>query len=131
MSLDDRDWYREEMRRRNSARPKSNPPVFIHPSLKHLQSPPSAGRVKAAVIWLLILGGLYLLFSYAGRARHFELARSYIGGFPYPNRASLVGLLCVVFAAALIRALREGRRRKRMSEWQKAVYNPKEFRRRR
>ena len=131
MSLDDRDWYREEMRRRNSARPKSKPSVFIHPNLKHLQSRPGADRVKAAVIWLLILGGLYLLFSYAGRARHVELARSYIGEFLYPNRARLVGLLCVVFAAALIRALRAGRRRRQMSEWQKAVYNPKEFKRRR
>jgi hypothetical protein len=131
MSLDDRDWYREEMRRRNSARPKSNPPVFIHPNLRHLQSRPSADRVKAALIWLLILGGLYLLFSYAGGAPRVYLARSYIGELLSSNRARLVGLLCVVLAAVMIRALREGRRRRHISEWQKAVYNPREFRRRR
>lgn len=131
MSLDDRDWYRKEMRRRNSGSGSPNRSGYVHPNLRQLQSRPSASRGKIALVWLLILGGLFLLFRSAERNGQLAFAVSHIVELVHQERTRLFAFACVVLALALIRAVRGSRRRKQATAWQKAVYNPKEFRRKR
>lgn len=133
MSLEDRDWYREEMRQRNSASSSLRRSGYIHPNLRHLHSAGrSPSRTKIALVWLLVLGGLYLVFSWAAqRSLHLDLATSHALDLVDRNRTRLLGLFCVLFVFALIRSIRGSRRRRQLTAWQKAVYNPKEFRRER
>lgn len=130
MSLDDRDWYREEMRRRNAANARPASRGYVHPNLRHLQSRPSGSRITIALLWLAVLGGLYLVFEYAERSGGpLKLGHSNFGDLIYANRNWLIGLLGIALVIALFRAMGERRRRRETSAWKKAVYNPKEFRR--
>jgi hypothetical protein len=129
MSLDDRDWYREEMRRRNAANARPGSRGYVHPELKHLQSRRSVPRAVMALFWLAVLGALYLVFKYAERNGPSNFAWSQIGDLMYANHTRLIGLFGIVLAIAFFRAISERRRRRQNAGWKKAVYNPKEFRR--
>lgn len=89
MSLDDRDWYREEMRRRSSGSGSPKRSGYVHPNLRHLQSRPSASRAKIALVWLLIFGGLFLLFQSAERNGQLAFASSHIVELVHQDRTCL------------------------------------------
>jgi len=127
MSLDDRDWYREEMRRRNAD--VSGARRFVHPELKHLQSRRGVPRVVMFLFWLAVLGGLYLVFQYVGPNRPVRFSWPQISEHVYSNRARFIGLFGIVLAVALFRVIGVHRRRRLRADWKSAVYNPKEFRR--
>ncbi|GAB7524054.1 hypothetical protein PBS_30390 [Paraburkholderia sp. 2C] len=62
MSLDERDWYRDEQRRRAGAN-RSDRQNYIHPALAHLNKR-GTSRLIIALAWTAIGVLLYAAFTY-------------------------------------------------------------------
>ncbi|CAB3762463.1 hypothetical protein LMG29542_04364 [Paraburkholderia humisilvae] len=61
MGIQDRDWYRDELNRREGYRPSRHQPV--HPALRHLHTGRSTPKFVIALAWVGVGALLYIAFT--------------------------------------------------------------------
>jgi hypothetical protein len=64
MGMQDRDWYREQMKRKRLEQGTQH--GYIHPALRRLHNPRSSSRVPAYCFWIGAALGFYLTLKKLG-----------------------------------------------------------------